>query len=216
MSLEWIEAIIHWVGGLLAYAALGILLFGIWRGTRRPSGRTSGRATGWLRSALFYILATAAFLGFSVFFWKPLPVQLSSPARLACLAAGTLIYFPGLAFLLWARLTMGEMYFVSTSSGAQLYVGHKLVTRGPFAIVRHPMYLGLVTAALGSLLLYRTWTALAFAIFAPFVLRRARHEEQALAAEFGEQWQEYCRHVPAFIPRLRKERHDQSQRIPSH
>jgi protein-S-isoprenylcysteine O-methyltransferase Ste14 len=94
------------------------------------------------------------------------------------------------------------MYFVSTSFGAQLYADHQLVTRGPFALVRHPMYLGLISAALGSLLLYQTWTALAYALFAPFVLLRARREELALSAEFGEQWREYCRRVPAFFPRL--------------
>jgi len=95
------------------------------------------------------------------------------------------------------------MYFVSTSFGAQLYADHKLVMRGPFAIVRHPMHLGLI-AALGSLLLYQTWTALAYVAFAPFVLLRARREESVLTAEFGEQWQAYCRRVSAFFPRLRK------------
>jgi protein-S-isoprenylcysteine O-methyltransferase Ste14 len=107
-----------------------------------------------------------------------------------------------MAFLLWARLSLGRMYFVSTSFGAQLYADHKLVKMGPFAIVRHPMYLGLITAAFGSLLLYQTWTTLAYALFAPFVLLRARREEFALKAEFGEEWQDYCRHVPAILPRL--------------
>ena len=45
----------------------------------------------------------------------------------------------------------------------------------------------------------------AHALFAPFILRHARHVEQALAAEFGEEWQAYCRRVPAFLPRLRKQ-----------
>ena len=120
------------------------------------------------------------------------------------LIVGCLIYFPGISFLLWARLVLGKMYFVSTSFGAQLFADHKLITSGPFAIVRHPMYLGLVVAALGSLLLFQTWTTLAFALFAPFVLRRAKREEAALAAEFGEEWQEYCHRVPAFIPRLKR------------
>ncbi len=204
MNLDRIETLLHWAGGLLAYAALAIVFYGIWRGTRRPSGRTSGRAAGWLRSALFYLLATASFLGLSIFFWKPLPLDLAKGTRLALLVIGSLVYFPGIAFLLWARLVLGEMYFVSTSFGAQLYAGHRLVTSGPFALVRHPMYVGLVAAALGSLLLYQTWTCLAYALFAPFVLRRAWREEQALAAEFGEQWQTYCRQVPAFIPRLGK------------
>jgi len=204
MNLELAEILLRWAGGLMAYTALVIVLFGIWRGTRRPSGRTSGRAAGWLRSALFYLLATTCFLAISIYFWKPLPVSLSLVDRLVCLAIGALVYFPGIAFLLWARLTLGKMYFVSTSFGAQLYADHQLVTRGPFAIVRHPMYLGLIAAALGSLLLYHTWTALAYAVFAPFILFRAHREEQALAAEFGEDWQDYCRRIPAFFPRLRK------------
>jgi protein-S-isoprenylcysteine O-methyltransferase Ste14 len=201
--MEFAETLLRWLGGVLAYTALAVVFYGIWRGTRRPAGRTSGRAAGWLHSALFYFLATAGFLGFSIVFWKPLPLDLSPGLQLVLLIIGSLVYFPGIAFLLWARLVLGKMYFVSTSFGAQLYADHKLITSGPFAIVRHPMYLGLVAAALGSLMLYQTWTTLAFALFAPFVLRRARREEAALAAEFGEQWQEYCRRVPAFIPHLK-------------
>jgi protein-S-isoprenylcysteine O-methyltransferase Ste14 len=66
------------------------------------------------------------------------------------------------------------------------------------------MYLGLIAAALGSLLIYQTWTTVLFAFFAPFLLRRARREEQALSTEFGELWQTYCRRVPAILPHLRK------------
>jgi protein-S-isoprenylcysteine O-methyltransferase Ste14 len=201
MDLELAETILRRAGGLFAFTTLAVIFYGIWRGTRRPAGRMSGRAAGWLRSAVFYFLATTGFLVFSVCFWKPLPLNLLPGVRLALLIAGGLIYFPGIALVLWGRLVLGKMYFVSTSSGAQLYADHKLVVNGPFAIVRHPMYLGLVMAALGSLFLYHTWTTLAFAVFAPFVLRRAKREELALAAEFGEQWQDYCQQVPAFIPR---------------
>jgi protein-S-isoprenylcysteine O-methyltransferase Ste14 len=200
------ETIIQWLGGLLAYAALAIVLFGVWRGTRRLPGRTSGRAAGWLRSALFYFLATFCFLILSIIFWTPLPVDISSTTRWVSLIFGTLLYFPGITFLLWARQTLGKMYFVSTSFGAQLYADHQLVTGGPFAIVRHPMYIGLIAAAFGSFLIYLTWTALAYAVFAPLVLLRARREELALAAEFGEAWRGYCKRVPAFLPRLRRNR----------
>jgi protein-S-isoprenylcysteine O-methyltransferase Ste14 len=167
-------------------------------------GRISGRAAGWLRSAAFYLLATALFLALSAIFWRPLPLKLSSSIRSLALVVGALIYFPGLAFLLWGRVTLGKMYFVSTAFGAQLYADHQLVTRGPFAIVRHPMYLGLIASAMGSLLLYQTWTTAAFALFAPFILFRARREEQALAAEFGKEWRAYCCRVPAFFPWLIK------------
>jgi protein-S-isoprenylcysteine O-methyltransferase Ste14 len=66
------------------------------------------------------------------------------------------------------------------------------------------MYVGLVFAAWGGLLIYFTWTTVYFVVFAPMLAARALREEQAFSAEFGEQWQEYCRQVSAFIPRLRK------------
>jgi protein-S-isoprenylcysteine O-methyltransferase Ste14 len=130
--------------------------------------------------------------------------MLSTPARAWTLALGSLAYFPGLAIVLWGRLALGKMYFVSTSFGAQLFADHQLMTRGPYAIVRHPMYLGLIAAAFGSLLIYWTWTTVLFAFFAPVLVRRARREEQALSAEFGEQWRAYAAFVPMFLPCWKK------------
>jgi protein-S-isoprenylcysteine O-methyltransferase Ste14 len=204
VNLEIVDIFVRWMGGLLAYTTLGVVLYGIWRGTQRQAGRTTGRTGAWLRSPWFYLASSALFFGVCYFGWIPLPLNYSPPDRVGMLALGSLLYFPGMSFALWGRLALGKNYFASTGFGAQLFAGHQLITRGPFAIVRHPMYLGLVTAALGSLLLYQTWTALAFAIFAPFVLFRARREEAALSAEFGEQWQDYCHRVPAFFPRLKQ------------
>ena len=76
MDLELAEIILRRAGGLFAFTTLVVVFYGIWCGTRRPSGRTSGRAAGWLRSALFYFLATAGFVGISVGFWKPLLLNL--------------------------------------------------------------------------------------------------------------------------------------------
>jgi protein-S-isoprenylcysteine O-methyltransferase Ste14 len=120
------------------------------------------------------------------------------------------MYFPGMGLALWGRLALGRNYFVSTGFGTQLFANQQLVTRRPFAIVRHPMYAGLILAAFGSLLIYHTWTTLLVACLSPALLNRARREEATLAAEFGEQWQTYCKRVPMLLPRLtRKEKHDQ-------
>ncbi len=205
MSLEIVDSIVRWMGGLLAYTTLGILLYGIWRGSKRPAGRTTGLNGNWLRSPWFYLASTALFFGVCYFGWTPLPWTVSPQTRAWMLAIGSLFYFPGMSFALWGRLALGKNYFVSTGFGAQLFEGHQLVTSGPFAIVRNPMYAGLILAALGSLLIYPTWTTLLFACFAPFITVRARREEAALSAEFGEQWIEYCKRVPAFIPRMRRE-----------
>jgi protein-S-isoprenylcysteine O-methyltransferase Ste14 len=112
-----------------------------------------------------------------------------------------------MVFAIWARLTLGRNYFVSTGFGAQLFDGHQLVTNGPFAVVRHPMYVGLILASVGALFMYLTWTTLLFAVLSPLTSVRARNEEVALSDEFGEQWRDYCKRVPAFIPYLRKRSH---------
>ena len=197
-----LETTIRWLGGLTAFSTLAILFYGIWRGTQQKVGRATGNTGQLLRSSLFYFLASAFFFGLAYLGWKPLPWDLSPQTRVWMLVCGSLLYFPGMAFLLWARLTLGKYYFVSTALGAQLFADHQLVTTGPYAIVRHPMYVGLALAAWGALLIYFTWTAVYFAVFAPMLAFRAYREEQALSAEFGEQWREYCKRVPAFIPRL--------------
>lgn len=202
MNPRSFEIILQWLGGLLAYSTLGIVLYGVWRGTQRQAGRTSGRAGGWLRSGWFYLITTLIFIGISIWAWKPLPQTFPITSRVWMLVLGSLLYFPGLAFVLWGRLALGRNYFVSTGMGAQLFEGQQLVTSGPFAIVRHPMYLGLFLTALGSLLLYHTWTTLFFACFAPAMILRARREELLLTKEFGEQWQEYRQRVPMLVPRL--------------
>jgi len=149
-----------------------------------------------------YLLIGVFYFGFCLVIWRPLPLALSLPARIAALVLGTLLYFPGLALVLWGRLALGRLYDVSSGFGAQLYANHRLVTHGPFAFVRHPMYLGLLVAALGGLLIYRVWTLVFLVVNFLGLVFRARREEQILAIEFGEQWEAYCQRVPGWIPRL--------------
>jgi protein-S-isoprenylcysteine O-methyltransferase Ste14 len=69
--------------------------------------------------------------------------------------------------------------------------------------VRNPMYVGIIAATLGGLLIYRTWS-LVFALTFFGLVIRARREEQVLAAEFGQQWADYCQQVPGWIPHFWK------------
>lgn len=202
MSLDWIAPLVRWLGGLLAYTTLGVIFYGIWRGTQRQVGRVTGQMGPYLRSPWFHLVTSALFFGVCFLGWIPLPLAVSPQDHDWALLIGSLLYFPGMGLALWGRLALGKNYFVSTGLGAQLFANQQLVTRGPFAVVRHPMYSGLILAALGSLLMYHTWPTLLFVCFSPAFLYRARREEAALAVEFGAQWQEYCEQVPGWIPRL--------------
>jgi protein-S-isoprenylcysteine O-methyltransferase Ste14 len=201
VRLDIVEWWVGWAGAVAAFVCLIAVLAGIARGLRRPQGRTTGLARQILTLPV-YLLISVGFFGTCYLLWRPLPLALSAPAWTVTLALGALLLFPGLALVLWRRSTLGEMYNVSSSMGAQLYADHRLITHGPFAIVRHPMYLGIILASAGGLLIYRTWTLLFTTVTFLGLALRARREEQALAAEFGEQWEEYCRQVPGWIPRI--------------
>lgn len=202
--MNTLRVVIQTLGGFIAYLTLAVLLFGLLRGTRRAVGTSRGKLVSWLRSPWFYLITTVIFLGLSAAAWIEIPNNFSENVRTVLMLVGALIFFPGMFFVLWARLTLGKNYFASSGFGAQLFADHQLVTTGPYAVVRHPMYIGMILAGVGSLLIYLTWTTLLFAIFAPFTLIRTRNEERILAEAFGAQWQEYCRHVSAFFPVLRK------------
>ncbi len=202
MTLAVLE---RWVGRVGSVAGLGVLAialwWGVWRGLQRPAGRSTGVADRVLRAPLQIVFGLLWF-GLCFILWRPVPLTLSAPGRAMALILGALLYFPGSALYLWGARTLGEMYKASSGFGVQLNVEHRLVTHGPFAHVRHPLYLGLQIAAVGGFLIYRTWTLVFVTANFMALFIRARREERALAAEFGEQWDAYCQQVPAWLPHL--------------
>ena len=209
MRLETVERSTQWAGAAALLMFMVAMLQGLWRGWHSPMGRVAGPAPGFVRNYTrgawwLYGPGTAIGLWLLHLLWRPIRLISSTPARIAVLVLGALLYFPGIALMLWGRLTLGRMYNVSSVLGAQLYSEHRMVTSGPFALVRHPMYVGGALAEVGALLIYRTWAVALIPLQIPELSFRARREEEALAAQFGEQWEEYCRRVPAWIPRLRR------------
>lgn len=205
MTLVWIERIIRWICALAGLAVLGVVLLGLFRGLGRPAGQTSGRI-GLLRSPAFYIIFSLLYFTFCGWIWRPLGLHLAQTGRIVFLIGGAVLYLCGLGLVLWGRLTLGKDYFASTTRGALLFAGQQLVTRGPFAWIRHPMYMGYLLTGLGGILLFQTWTMVFFSLHFPALVLRARREEDALSAEFGDEWQEYAARVPAWLPRVSRSR----------
>ena len=202
MNSDTLELGVRWAAGLLSLACLAYLYLGIGRGLRRPVKPDGGVIASLIRLPLFHLIASLLFFGACAILWIPLPVSLHASPRGLALALGSLLCFPGLALILWGRRTLGQFYGVSTSLVAPLYTDHQLVTNGPYAFVRHPVYLGMALAALGGVLIYRTWTLVFLFLCTLALVFRARREEAALANRFGEAWGSYARRVPAWFPRL--------------
>jgi len=96
--------------------------------------------------------------------------------------------------------TLGKQW----SLAARVVEGHKLVTEGPYSIVRNPIYTGMFGMLLATGLAVSHWIGVAFAIvvFAIGTFIRVRSEERLLREMFGPEFEAYARKVPAVIPFL--------------
>ena len=201
MNLARAERQLRLAGGVGALAVSVMAVLGLVRGVRRTKGRTAGRPYRIIPLPVYVALGLVYVPGI-VWLWRPLPLRLPTPARALALALGTLLYAGGLGVIVWGRATLADMYNISSTLGAELFAEHRLITGGPFAWVRHPMYVGALITAAGGLLLYRTWGMLLILLHVQVFCVRARREEQALAAEFGDAWRAYARRVPSGVPGL--------------
>jgi protein-S-isoprenylcysteine O-methyltransferase Ste14 len=201
--LENLETWAWRIAIVLGIVVIVLPVLGFRRASARPRGRVSGRAMSLLRWPAVAALAVLYVAG-GVLLWRPVPLVLPPWGRAILLGVGFPLYLAGVGLYLWGYRTLGRWYGVSSSFGAALYQDHRLVEAGPYALVRHPMYLGVMLAAVGALLLFRTWAMLLYAPSAFSVIRRARQEEHLLAKELGPTWEAYAQRVPAWIPRSRR------------
>jgi protein-S-isoprenylcysteine O-methyltransferase Ste14 len=195
---EWIR-ILAVVFGLAAIAAPVVSVSLL---SRRPRGLASGKGAG-IRTWPVVLLMTAGFIALGIVLWQPVFPGLSPGLDLAFSLAGALFYFPGVGIYLWGLATLREQFGVSSAYGAGLYKEHQLVMDGPFALVRHPMYAGVLLAAVGALLVFKTWAMVLFTPMSFTVIARAVREEKLLAQEFGAAWKAYTAHVPGWFPRIK-------------
>jgi protein-S-isoprenylcysteine O-methyltransferase Ste14 len=150
---------------------------------REPSKRPS-------RDPIAFVACLAAIVAF---------VALRKPPE----STGTLMVVVGdlvaLAFGVWllvAVLALGRCFGV-------LPEARGLVTRGPYRLVRHPVYFGEIGAAAGLVLAaLSTWNVVALSLVVAAQAVRMRLEERALAAEFPE-YASYAERTPRLIPRIR-------------
>ena len=180
---------------LLASTISAILL------SRQERGSSLGRG-GIFRSGLSVFIITIVLVIVGILLWKPIPIQPSASTLFCITSVGAIFYFSGIGLYLWGLGTMRSQFGVSSLFGAHLYKEHRLVTKGPFALVRHPLYIGVILTAIGALFIFRTWAMVLFTPMSLVVIGRAEKEERLLAQEFVEEWNAYAAKVPKWIPRL--------------
>jgi protein-S-isoprenylcysteine O-methyltransferase Ste14 len=133
-------------------------------------------------------------LPFVVAYAEPIAIDLDMSLRYAGLA----IAAASAVFAAWGMWSLGRSYGIRMD----VFEGHSLKTDGPYGLVRHPMYFGIVLFHVGGSLAMESSLLLAItALFVvPYTAVRIAAEEKVLREAFGERYLEYARRVPALLP----------------
>ena len=148
------------------------------------------------------LLRLVAIVGAVALLWLPVvPLPLLRerfiPSGAYCFWSGAAATAAGLLFGVWARHHLGSNW----SQAVTIKEGHELVTSGPYAVVRHPIYAGLLTAFVGCAVARGEWRGLvAVGLVFIVLLRKLSLEEKWMAAHFGASYEAYTRRVAALVP----------------
>lgn len=113
------------------------------------------------------------------------------------LLAGASLTAAGCAFAIWARTVLGTNW----SGGPAVKQDHVLVQNGPYALTRHPIYTGFLTAVLGTTIAVARYRALLGFLLVFFsLLVKTRQEEALMAQSFPEDYPRYRSRVRALVP----------------
>jgi protein-S-isoprenylcysteine O-methyltransferase Ste14 len=112
---------------------------------------------------------------------------------------GAAVTVAGLLFAIWARGYLGRNW----SSSITIKQDHELITSGPYAVVRHPIYTGILAGFFGMAIAIsqvRGFIVVALILFAYWT--KLRIEERWMRSQFGETYAAYSRQTSALVPYL--------------
>lgn len=163
--------------------------------TRRSRSRTGTKQD---RSTLGVIwLVIMASIAAGVYVARQWPAAALPLGEMLALV-GVFLFVAGLFLRWWAIITLGRFFTVDVV----IEKDHELVERGPFRLVRHPSYTGVLLAFVGFALTLRNWAALLIVLGPIFVtfIRRMNMEEDALSRALGSRYSDYMRRTKRLVP----------------
>jgi protein-S-isoprenylcysteine O-methyltransferase Ste14 len=111
-------------------------------------------------------------------------------------AIGAVLFMSGIAIAIWARIHLGRNWGMPMDQKAE----PELVTSGPYRLVRHPIYSGLLLALIGTALATSLIVLIVAAVLAGYCYYAASVEEKNLTAIFPEAYPAYKRRTKMIIP----------------
>jgi protein-S-isoprenylcysteine O-methyltransferase Ste14 len=111
---------------------------------------------------------------------------------------GVALALLGVGLAVWARFVLGRNWGQPMTQREN----PELVTAGPYRVIRHPIYTGILTAMLGSAAGYGLFWLLPLLIVAPYFIYSARQEEKRMALLFPAQYPAYQARTKMLLPFL--------------
>lgn len=122
------------------------------------------------------------------------------PRTLASAVVGVALTWLGVGLAIWARYHLAEYW----SARITLKEDHQLIRTGPYSRLRHPIYSGLILAAIGSAAVIDRWRCVVGVCLVVIgYCLKAGKEEKLLSQQFGDAFQEHRRHTGFLIPHFR-------------
>ena len=109
---------------------------------------------------------------------------------------GLILFLSGLGLAVWARLYLGRNWGMPMTQKEE----PELVTSGPYTLVRHPIYSGLLLAALGTSLTVSPYWLLALVVLGAYFIYSATVEEKIMTASFPTTYASYRTKTKMLIP----------------
>jgi len=174
---------------------LGILIVGKRGAAKKEIKRETKSFLGFLLQCVAYALC---FIFHRLYFSPILPMPREVEETLAAITTG--IALASVWFCFESARALGKQWALA----ARVIEGHELITTGPYARVRNPIYLAMFGMLFATGLAVSRWPAVLVAILA-FLFGtaiRVRSEERLLREAFQAQFDNYARKVPALFPRI--------------
>jgi protein-S-isoprenylcysteine O-methyltransferase Ste14 len=168
------------------------LLLTVTRRSRSQTGTRQDRST--LGVLWLVIMASVAAGVFVAGYWP----EAALPNGRIFAFAGVVLFVAGLLLRWWAIIVLGRFFTVDVTIESD----HELVGRGPFRVLRHPSYAGVLLAFVGFALSLQNWAAflsILVPIFMAFI-HRMNVEEKALSRALGSSYADYMRHTKRLVP----------------
>jgi protein-S-isoprenylcysteine O-methyltransferase Ste14 len=127
-------------------------------------------------------------------------VALGFPGGIIVVLVGLLLVVAGAAFNIYGRVALKSGW----ANQIVIYEDHSLITTGPYAVVRHPLYASLIWMFCGGALIYTNPLSLALTlgVFVPMMYVRAKREDSLLSKNFQSEYEGYRRRTGMFLPKV--------------